>query len=338
MEKKLVVLVVGATGFAGSHLAEYALSKGAEVHGTTRWRSKLENLQEIKDIITLHECDINDAFAFQEVIKKVKPDYIFHLAAQSFVKASWTEPAQTLNTNIIGELNLFEAVRSIPNYKPRILIAGSSEEYGHQETGQTGLDEEYPLLPLSPYGVSKVAQDLLGFQYFKSYGMHIIRSRAFNHTGPRRGEVFVCSTFAKQIVEIEKDSKKLPIIKVGNLDAERDFTDVRDMVKGYWLALEKGEPGEVYNICSGVSIPIKNILRKLISMSKRPIEIKLDKERMRPSDLKVLLGNNKKFCDKTGWKPQIQIDKTLEDLLNYWRNKLNILPVSTPDETWMADV
>jgi len=309
-------LITGCTGFAGSHLAEYILSLGHEVHGTTRWRSKLENLQEIKDVITLHECDINDAFAFREVIKKVKPDYIFHLAAQSYVHASWKEPYQTLHTNIIGELNLFEAVKSISNYKPRILIAGSSEEYGQQETG---LSEDSPLLPLSPYGVSKVAQDLLAFQYFKSYGMHIVRTRAFNHTGPRRGEVFVCSTFAKQIAEIEKG--KTPVIYVGNLDAERDFTDVRDTVRGYWLALEKGEAGEVYNICSGKSIPIKNILRKLISMSKREIQIRNDPERMRPSDLKVLVGNNKKFCEKTGWKNQIPIDQTLEDLLNFWREK-----------------
>jgi len=312
------VLISGISGFAGSHLAEYILSLGHEVHGTTRWRSNLENLQEIKDVITLHECDINDAFAFQEVIKKVKPDRIFHLAAQSFVKSSWTEPYQTLHTNVIGELNLFEAVRNIPNYKPKIQIAGSSEEYGHTETS---LNEESPLKPLSPYGVSKVAQDLLAYQYFKSYGMHIVRTRGFNHTGPRRGDVFVCSTFAKQIAEIEKDKKKLPIIKVGNLDAERDFTDVRDMVRGYWLALEKGEAGEVYNICSGKAIPIKNILRKLISMSKRDIQIRNDPERMRPSDLKVLIGDNTKFCEKTGWKPQIPIDKTLEDLLNYWREK-----------------
>ena len=312
------VLISGVSGFAGSHLAEYALSLGHEVHGTTRWRSKLDNLEEIKDAVILHECDITDAFALRDIIKEVRPDYIFHLAAQSYVKSSWTEPATTLNTNIIGELNLFEAVRSIPGYKPRIQIACSSEEYGHQDKV---LEEEDRLKPLSPYAVSKVAQDLLGYQYFKSYGMHIVRTRGFNHTGPRRGEVFVCSTFAKQIVEIEKDKTKLPIIKVGNLDAERDFTDVRDMVKGYWLALEKGEPGEAYNICSGKTTPIKNILKKLLTFSKRQITVKNDEERMRPSDLKVLIGDNTKFCEATGWKPTIPIDTTLEDLLNYWRSK-----------------
>jgi len=310
------VLITGISGFVGSHLAEYCQSKGAEVHGTTRWRSQVENLKDIEDL-TLHECDINDAFAFREVIKKVKPDWIFHLAAQSFVKASWTEPYQTLHTNIMGELNLFEAVRNIPNYNPRIQIAGSSEEYGHAE--KMPITEDTPLLPLSPYGVSKVAQDLLARQYFKSYGMHIIVTRAFNHTGPRRGEVFVCSSFAKQIVEIEKG--KEPVISVGNLEAKRDFTDVRDTVKGYWLALEKGEPGEVYNICSGNSYPISNILKKLLSCSKIKIKIKQDPERMRPSDLPVLFGDCSKFMKQTGWKPTIPIEQTLEDILEYWRKK-----------------
>ena len=308
------VLITGISGFVGSHLAEYAQSKGHDVHGTIRWRSQLDNLKTID--AKLHECDITDAFAMKKVIEDVMPEYIFHLAAQSYVHASWKEPAQTLNNNIIGELNLFEAIRTIPDYKPRIMIAGSSEEYGHTEEPLT---EESPLLPLSPYGVSKVAQDLLGFQYSKSYDMDIVRTRAFNHTGPRRGDVFVCSTFAKQIAEIEKGAP--PIISVGNLDAERDFTDVRDIVRAYWLALEKGVKGEVYNICSNKTIPIKNILRKLLSFSEKEIKIKQDPKRMRPSDLKVLMGVNTKFCQATGWKPLLDIDETLEDLLNYWREK-----------------
>lgn len=311
------ILITGLSGFVGSHLAELGLLLGHEVHGTTRWRSGLDNLGEIKDAVKLHECDITDAFAFKKIIKEVKPDWIFHLAAQSFVKTSWDEPYLTLHTNLIGELNLFEAVRSVDDYNPRIMIAGSSEEYG--EVKDFPITEDTPLLPLSPYAVSKVAQDLLGFQYFKSYGMHIVRTRAFNHTGPRRGEVFVCSSFAKQIAEIEKGAD--PIISVGNLDAKRDFTDVRDMVKAYWLALEKGEAGEVYNICSGVAIPISNILKKLLSMSKEMIEIVSDPKRMRPSDLPILVGDCSKFKKLTGWKPNIPIEETLRDLLDYWRKK-----------------
>ncbi len=310
------ILITGINGFVGSHLADLCVEKGLEVHGTVRWRSNLENIIKIKDKIFLHECDIIDYFAISKVINEVKPDRIFHLAAQSFVKASWIYPHQTINTNILGELNLFEAVRNA-NYKPRIMIAGSSEEYGNVE--KLPITEETPLLPLSPYAVSKVAQDLLGYQYFKSYQMHIVRVRGFNHTGPRRGEVFVCSTFAKQIVDIERGKQKT--IKVGNLEAERDFTDVRDMVKGYWLALEKGVPGEVYNICSGVAFQMKGILNMLRRMSKVEIKTEVDPERMRPSDLPVLRGDNSKFVKQTNWKREIPFPQTLKDILEYWRNK-----------------
>ncbi|MBU0651031.1 GDP-mannose 4,6-dehydratase, partial [bacterium] len=202
---------------------------------------------------------------------------------------------------------------------PLIQIACSSEEYGLVLPSEVPIKETNPLRPLSPYAVSKVGQDMLSYQYFKSYGIKTVRTRGFNHTGPRRGDVFVCSDFAKQIVSIETGLKP-PVIEVGNLDAKRDFTDVRDMVKAYWLALEKGEPGEVYNIASGSCCTIREVLDKLLSMSKKNIDVVVAKERLRPSDVEILLGDNSKFCKQTGWKPQISFDETLKDLLNYWRD------------------
>ncbi len=315
------VLITGITGFVGSHLADFLLEKGdIEVYGIERWRSRTENIEHIKDRITLMGCDIRDASSVKKLIEKIKPDKIFHLAAQSFVPTSWHAPQETLTTNIIGELNVFEAVREL-GINPVIQIAGSSEEYGLVEENELPVKESNPLRPLSPYAVSKVGQDLLGYQYYKSYGLNIIRTRGFNHSGPRRGEVFVCSDFAKQIAKIEK-KKQEPIIYVGNLEAIRDFTDVRDMVKAYWLATEKGKPGEVYNICSGKGYRIKEVLDILLSITKEKIKIKRDPKRMRPSDVPVLIGDNTKFRKVTGWKPEIPFEKTLEDLLNYWRERV----------------
>lgn len=313
-------LITGVTGFAGSHLAELLLEKGHEVHGTIRWRSKTENIEHFKKKIKLVEADLLDAHSMESLIKKTKPDYIFHLAAQSFVPASWHAPAHTLSLNVIGEVNLFEAVRNM-GINPVIQIACSSEEYGLVYPNEVPIKESNPLRPLSPYGVSKVAQDMLGWQYFKSHGMKIVRTRGFNHTGPRRGEVFAESTFAKQIAEIEK-GKKEPVIEVGNLKAKRDYTDVRDMVRAYLLAVKKGKPGEVYNVCSGKAFPIKDVLDMLLSMSKKKIKIKIDPQRLRPSDVEILLGNCSKFKKATGWKTTIGLKKTLEDLLNYWRDRV----------------
>ncbi len=312
------ILITGVAGFVGSHLAEYCLSQGAEVHGIKRWaRSNLENLKEIKNQIHFHDCDMRDATGIRTIINEVKPDRIFHLAAQSYVPASWTSPSDTIETNVIGEINLFEAVRSVPDYNPKIQVACSSEEYGLVKEEETPIKEDNPLRPMSPYGVSKVAQDLLARQYFMSYGMDIVVTRGFNHTGPRRGENFICSTFAKQIAEIETGSEQ--IMYVGNLEARRDFTDVRDMVRAYWLALEKAKSGEVYNICSGKAYSMQDVLNQLSSLSKVKFEVKQDPKRMRPSDVPLLLGDNSKFVDATGWKPEIPFIKTLEDLLNFWR-------------------
>ncbi|MCX7995202.1 MAG: GDP-mannose 4,6-dehydratase [candidate division WOR-3 bacterium] len=313
-------LITGISGFAGSHLAEYLLSLNFEVFGTIKWRSRLENIQHILNRIKLFECDIRDATAVKYVLSETRPDYIFHLAAQSYVPFSWRAPSETLTTNIIGEVNIFEGVREL-KIDPFIHIAGSSEEYGLVYPDEVPIKETNPLRPLSPYAVSKVAQDLLGFQYYRSYGLKIVRTRAFNHTGPRRGEVFVSSNFARQLVEIEK-KKREPVIYVGNLEAVRDFSDVRDVVRGYYLALKKGVPGEVYNIASGKGIKIRELLNRLIEMTNIDLKIVPDPSRMRPSDVELLIGSYEKFQSATGWQPEIPFDKTLRDLLDYWRSRI----------------
>lgn len=315
------VLITGITGFAGSHLVEYLLSRSdVEIHGIKRWRSNTEAIAPHLERITIHECDLRDQTSVTEIIARVKPEKIFHLAAQSFVPTSWNAPAETLSTNILGNLHIFEAVRSV-GINPFMQIACSSEEYGMVYEHELPIRETNQLRPMSPYAVSKVGQDLLSYQYFMSYKLNVVRTRAFNHTGPRRGEVFVCSNFAKQIAEIELGLRP-PLLKVGNLEAKRDFTDVRDTVRAYWLALEKCEPGQVYNICSGSCIAIRELLEKLLAMSSAAIEVRQDAARLRPSDVPVLLGDNTLFCTTTGWQPRISFDTTLVDILNFWRQKL----------------
>jgi GDP-4-dehydro-6-deoxy-D-mannose reductase len=311
-------LITGITGFAGSHLADYCLERGGvEVCGIVRWRSRTENIEHLQGKIALLECDLRDATSTREIIEGIRPDYIFHLAAQSFVPTSWRAPTECLVTNVIGQLNIFEAVRKT-NLKPRIQIACSSEEYGMTHEDELPITEDTPLRPLSPYGVSKVGQDLLAYQYFMSYQMDVVRTRGFNHTGPRRAPVFVVSDFSKQIADIEK-GRKDPVIRVGNLDAERDFTDVRDIVRAYFLALEKGKSGEAYNICSEKSWRIGDMLEKLLSHSRAKIRIQEDPARLRPSDVPRLRGDCSKFRRDTGWTPRIPFEQTLKDMLEYWR-------------------
>src|SRR3990167_7958333 len=314
------VLITGIAGFAGSHLAELLLSKGFEVHGMRRPRTKMDHIESIANRLHLEDADLLDSHSLYATISRIKPDFIFHLAAQSFVPTSWVSPSVTLEVNIVGSANLFEAVLQA-RIDPVIQIACSSEEYGLVNEDELPIKETNPLRPLSPYAVSKVAMDYLGYQYHQSYKVRIVRTRGFNHTGPRRGETFAESNFAKQIALIEK-SKQEPVIRVGNLDAKRDYTDVRDMVCAYLLSVEKCDPGDVYNIAVGRAIRIMDLLSLLLSFSKVKVTLKEDSSRMRPSDVPVLIGDNTKFVKKTGWKPEIPFEKTMEDLLNYWRERV----------------
>jgi GDP-4-dehydro-6-deoxy-D-mannose reductase len=316
------VLITGITGFAGSHLAEYILAEhpGVEVYGLVRWRSRTENIEAVRGRVVLKEGDLKDLASLRAVLDQVRPDRIFHLAAQSFVPSSWKLPAETFAINALGQINLFEAALSL-KLAPRIQIAGSSEEYGHVNPDEVPMKETNPLRPLSPYAVSKVAQDLLAYQYFKSYGLPAIRTRGFNHTGPRRSDVFVTSNFAQQIVEVEK-GKREPVIRVGNLEAKRDFSDVRDIVRAYWLAAERGEPGDVYNIGSGRAYAMREVLETLLGKSKVKVRVEVDPERLRPSDVPILLADASKFRKLTGWEPRIPFEKTMADLLDYWRGRV----------------
>ena len=314
------VLITGITGFVGSYMAEHALACGAEVYGSSRWRSKTDNIDRLRGKITLIESDLRDLSSVRALLETSNPDYVVHLAAQSFVGVSWQAPAETLSTNIISQVNLLEAIRGL-KMSPRFLAVGSSEEYGLVHPDELPIKESNPLRPLSPYAVSKVAQDMMGYQYFKSYGLPIIRTRAFNHEGPRRGDVFVTSSFAKQVAEIEMGERD-PVIYVGDLKPRRDFSDVRDIVRGYWRLLERGEPGEVYNLCSGHSWSIQQVLDFLLEQSRvKNITVTVDPARLRPSDVMVLEGDATKVRTATGWAPEIPLERTLRDLLGYWRQR-----------------
>ena len=314
------LLITGITGFVGSHLTELALERGADVIGALRWRSKTEHIEPLRERINLVESDLRDLLSVRALLEQARPDCIIHLAAQSFVAASWQTPSETLWTNAICQMNLFEAMRQLGSFA-RFLVIGSSEEYGLVYPDELPIRETNPLRPLSPYAVSKVTQDLMGWQYFKSYGMHIVRARAFNHTGPRRGESFATSNFAKQIAEMEAGLRE-PIVQVGDLKPTRDFSDVRDIVRGYWLLLERGEPGEVYNLCSGRSWSIQQVLDFVLNLSTvKGIAVKIDPARLRPSDVMILEGDPTRMHKATGWKVEIPFERTLTELLDYWRQR-----------------
>ena len=314
------VLITGITGMVGSHLAEYLLSSfpEMEVHGLVRWRSPLRNIQKILPRIRLHQGDLRDLNSLVVLLREVRPDRIHHLAAQSYVDTSFTAPADTLNSNIIGTVNLMDAAR-IVGINPRIHICSSSEVYGQVLPDEVPITETTPLRPASPYAVSKVGEDMIAFQYGISYKLDLVRTRMFTHTGPRRGDVFAESSFARQIAEIELNRQKGPV-RVGNLNSVRTLADVRDAVRAYKLLLDKCPAGEVYNIGGKETMTVGDILETLKSLARVPIEHVVDPARLRPSDVTLQIPDTSKFQGVTGWQPQIPASQTLRDLLDYQRD------------------
>jgi len=314
------VLITGITGFAGSYLAEHLLAKkNYYVFGTYLLDKSIENVDAIKKDIKLFKVNLLLPRETNVVIKKIRPNLIFHLAALTSPANSFKYPQKTLTNNIIAQLNVLNSVKRNNLLDTKILIISSADIYGIVKKEDLPIDENTPLMPLSPYAVSKIAQDFLGMQYFLAYKLKIVRVRPFNHIGLRQSPHFVIGSFAQKIAEIEK-GKREPVLRVGNLEAKRDFTDVRDMVCAYLLALEKGKFGEVYNIGRGKSYKIRDILNKLLSWSSSKISVKVDKSLFRPIDNPDLLCDLSKFVKISGWKPSIDLDKTLKDTLDYWRN------------------
>jgi GDP-4-dehydro-6-deoxy-D-mannose reductase len=310
------VLITGISGFAGWHLREY-LESLAEV---SVFGTDLHRLEMVKDRDNIFSIDLTKRDLVEDLIQDIKPDIVFHLAALASPAQSFEDPFLTFSNNIKAEINLLEAVRRHHNIA-KILIVGSGDEYGAVCKNDNPIDEDYPMRPTSPYAVSKIAQDYLGYQYFLSYNLKVIRVRPFNHIGARQSPKFVVSAFSKQIAEIEAKTRE-PIIKVGNLSAIRDFSDVSDMVRAYWLAINSGQIGDVYNIGTGIGHSMEEILNILLSLSAKKIRIQIDHDLFRPSDNPVLICNCDKFQKITGWKPTIELNTTLKSVLNYWRTNI----------------
>ena len=306
------VLITGIDGFVAGYLSEYLLKNDYDVYGTTI-KESYKNAR-----IKILKMNLLDVENVNNVIKNISPDMIFHLAGQSAVGLSWQKPVLTIDVNVNGTLNLLEAVKN-SNVNSKILIVGSSDQYGIIKPENCPIKETQPQIPQSPYGISKKTQEEIGKLYVKAYNMNIIFVRAFNHIGARQSENLVVPDFASKIVNIEKGAN--PVLKVGNLDTLRDFTDVRDIVRGYVMLLENGKIGESYNIGSGNVVKVKDILEKLVSLSNKEIKIEIDKEKFRPVDVPIVQCDNAKIRKDTEWIPEISIDETLKDVLEYWRGK-----------------
>jgi GDP-4-dehydro-6-deoxy-D-mannose reductase len=307
-------LITGATGFAGSYLVAECRAAGWEVHGTC-WPGEPSSWR--PDQACLHPLDLRDAAATEQLLVEVAPERVFHLAAQASVGASWADPAATLTDNLLMTLHVLSAVRTGAP-AARTLVVCSSEEYGRVAPADLPIGEEQPLRPADPYAVSKVAVDFLALQHFLAHGMYVVRVRPFNHIGPRQRQGFVVADFASQLVAIERGIMP-PVLHVGNLDAARDFTDVRDVVRAYRLALERGAAGAVYNVCSGRAVRIGDLLQILISACHVAVEVRRDPAKERPVDTPIVVGSSAALAEATGWKPRIPIETTLQDILAYWR-------------------
>lgn len=313
------VFITGVTGPVGSFLADYLLTlPGVEVHAFKRWRSDPRPIQQLFGRVTFHEGDIEDPFSVAGAVRAAAPDRVYHLAAQSYPSESWGAPVTTLRTNVEGTVNLLEAVRAHAP-QARVQIAGSSAEYGWVTPEEVPICEARALRPASPYGVSKVAQELLGLQYHDSYGMQVIVTRSFNHVGPRQGDRCSIQTFCQQMALIEAGGQP-PTLLVGNLDARRDFTHVADVARALWLLLDRGAPGTVYNLCSGSATRIGDVVELVRARGHVPVEVKVDPARLRPSDEPILMGDNTRLRAATGWAPQIGMERIVDELLAYWRN------------------
>lgn len=320
MPKQKRVLITGITGFVGSHLADYLLENTSyKLFGLKRVNAQLRNIHHLKEKITFINGDLIDQTSLISALRIAKPDYLYHLGALSWVTPSWDMPAAYMEVNAIGTINLFEALRVV-DIKPRIFVSCTPEEFGDVDKKHLPITEETPIAPINPYAASKAAQDVVCQTYYASYGFDIVRTRAFNHEGPRRDILGALASFAYQIARIERGLQK-PMISVGNLEATRNFTDVRDMVRAYYLAMEKGKSGELYLIGSTQIYTMKECLEMLISLSpqKNTIRYQVDPSRVRPTELRTFIGKFDKFEKLTGWKPTISLKETMQSILVYWR-------------------
>lgn len=331
-------LITGITGMVGSHLCDFLLENTDwDIYGVCRWRSPMDNVNHLlkrvneKNRLFFEYADLNDQVSLIKVVQEIRPDYIFHLAAQSYPQTSFTAPIDTLNTNILGTCRLLEAVRLVAkdsSYNPVIHVCASSEVFGKipaNKKPESGIHEECPFHPASPYAISKVGTDLLGRYYAEAYGMTVMTTRMFTHTGPRRGDVFHESTFAKQIAMIEAGIIE-PVVKVGNLKSLRTYADVRDAVRAYYMLVTKNPiAGEYYNIGGSYTCEVGDTLNTLISYSPmcEKITVEVDSERLRPIDADLQIPDCRKFKEHTGWEPEIPFETTMRDLLDYWRNRVN---------------